>query len=72
MTKVQSGKIELDLTGPNGNAFIVVGTIAKLMRKLKFHPDQITAVTKEMMSKDYEHLIATAEKHFGQYINFCR
>jgi hypothetical protein len=69
--KVRS-KIELDLTGPQGNAFVVLGTVQRLMKTLKFHEAQIKTVKAEMMSGDYEHLIATAEKHFGKYIDFYR
>lgn len=70
--KVRSRKIELDLTGPEGNAYVVMGTVQGLMKKLGYHEAQIKAVITEMMSKDYEHLIAVAEKHFGPYIDFYR
>lgn len=70
--KQHNPKIVLDLTGPQGNAFVVLGTIQRLMKTMKFHPAQIKAIMNEMTSSDYEHLVATADKHFGKYIDFLR
>jgi len=70
--KKRSPKIVLDLTGPQGNAYVILGTIQRLMKTMKFHEAQIDAIMEEMTSKDYEHLVATAEKHFGKYIDFYR
>lgn len=70
--KVRARKITIDLTGPEGNAFCVLGIITRLMKTLGYSKPQIDAVMQQLTSGDYEHLIATADKHFGEYIDFLR
>ena len=63
--KKEESKMVIDLTGPSGNAFCLLGIASRLSRTLgiDFKP-----IEKEMTSGDYEHLIDTMEKHFGNYI----
>ncbi len=70
--KKRDRKITLDLTGPDGNAYVVLGTVSRLMRQLDFTQAAKDAIINDMMSGDYEHLIQTAEKHFGAFIDFYR
>lgn len=63
------GKIEIDLTGPQGNAFVVMGVGQSLAKQLgkDFEP-----IRKEMMSGDYENLLAVMEREFGDFIIMYR
>lgn len=70
--KKHSPKIVLDLTGPQGNAFVVLGTIRQLMRRLGYPLHKEEEVMQELMSSDYEHLIKTADEYFGDYVDFLR
>ena len=67
--KVNKSTIEIDLTGPDGNAFVLIGTATKLARQLGLDSKAIQA---EMMSGDYEHLVNTFDKHFGHVVTLYR
>lgn len=62
-------KPQLDLTGPDGNAYVVLGVCRSIA--LQLHMDW-EPIQKEAMSGDYEHLVKTLDSHFGDYIDFLR
>ena len=68
-SKKESLGISIDLTGPDGNAFVLIGTAGKLARQLGLDSKAIQA---EMMKGDYEHLVATFDKHFGHFVTLYR
>ena len=68
-SKKQSLGISIDLTGPDGNAFVLIGTAAKLARQLVLNSKEIQA---EMMKGDYENLIKVFDKHFGHFVTLYR
>ena len=55
----------IDLTGPDGNAFCLLGNARKLARDLGLDG---RAITEEMIKGDYEHLVSTFDKYFGDYV----
>ena len=55
----------IDLTGSQGNAFYLMGFASKNARKFGLDGSAILA---EMKSGDYEHLVATFDKYFGEYV----
>ena len=55
----------IDLTGPEGNAFVLMGHAKKLARQLGIDDGSII---EEMMGGDYEHLVQTFENNFGEYV----
>lgn len=61
--------IEVDLTGPEGNAFVLIGYADKWAKQLGLDSN---AIQKDMMSGDYEHLLSVLEKHFGNHIVMYR
>jgi len=67
--KNESFGIEIDLTGPNGNAFYLIGAANNLARQLGLDGKVIQA---EMMKGDYEHLVNTFDKHFGHFVTLYR
>lgn len=67
-SKKQTG-IEIDLTGPDGNAFVLIGKAANLAKQLKLDSK---AIQTEMMNGDYEHLVNTFDKHFGHLVTLYR
>ena len=58
-------EIVIDLTGPDGNAFALMGYARKLSKQLDLNPDKII---KEMMSGDYENLLEVFDGYFGEFI----
>ena len=55
-------KQTIDLNGPDGNAWCLLGTGQSLARN--FEP-----IRTEMMSGNYRHLVETFDKHFGEYVD---
>jgi hypothetical protein len=67
--KKESFGIEIDLTGPDGNAFVLIGTAGNLARQLGLDGK---AIQKEMMAGNYENLINVFDKHFGSIVTLYR
>jgi hypothetical protein len=61
--------IHIDLTGPHGNAFVLMGTAQDLAKQLG---KDGAAITAKMMEGDYENLIRVFEKEFGDYVTLYR
>jgi hypothetical protein len=61
--------IEIDLTGPDGNAFALIGLAGKLSRSLDLDGKKIQA---EMMNGNYEHLIEVFDREFGAFVTLYR
>lgn len=67
--KEKHRKPVIDLTGPDGNAFVLLGNAQHLAEKLGLDSDAILA---EMQAGDYEHLVETFDRHFGEYVDLLR
>lgn len=67
-TKKNNG-IEIDLTGPQGNAFFLLGTAVKLSRQLGLSSEKIC---EEMKEGDYNHLVTTFDKYFGDFVTLYK
>ena len=68
-SKKQSLGIEIDLTGPDGNAFYLIGAANNLAKQLGLNGAEIKA---EMMKGDYENLVNVFDKHFGHFVTLYR
>jgi hypothetical protein len=64
--------VEIDLTGPDGNAFVLMGYAKNWARELEYEKEEIDAMIADMKSSDYEHLLSVLEQHFGEYVTFYR
>jgi len=67
--KKNTGKIEIDLTGPQGNAFHILGLVQELCDKIGI---DYKPIVKEMTDGDYEHLIEVFEREFGDFVIMYR
>ena len=63
------GPIVIDLTGPDGNAFVLLGYAKRLSRELDLNYKQILD---EMMEGNYENLINVFDKYFGDFVDLYR
>tara|TARA_R110000782_G_scaffold150915_1_gene243642 strand:- start:208 stop:453 length:246 start_codon:yes stop_codon:yes gene_type:complete len=63
------GPIEIDLTGPDGNAFALMGYAKKFSKQLGLDSEEIIS---NMMSGDYENLLDVMEENFGDFIVMYR
>jgi len=59
----------IDLTGPDGNAYALMGYAVRFAKQLELDATQIR---EEMMAGDYENLVAVFDKYFGDYITLER
>tara|TARA_Y100001972_G_C7603127_1_gene302239 strand:- start:481 stop:699 length:219 start_codon:yes stop_codon:yes gene_type:complete len=58
-------QIIIDLTGPDGNAFALMGYARQFARQLGLDSNKII---KEMTSGDYENLLEVFDKNFGSFV----
>jgi hypothetical protein len=65
----RKGKIEINLSGPDGNAYVLLGFAANFAKQLDLDG---TMIRKEMTSGDYENLIQTFDKYFGDFVVLYR
>ena len=70
--ELESRKIEINLNGPEGNAFSLIGLAGSLGRQLKMTKFRIRCIQDEMMLSDYEMLVQTFDKWFGDYVILYR
>lgn len=61
--------VEIDLTGPQGNAYYLLGVASKFAKRLGIDDKPII---EDMTSGDYEHLLEVFEKHFGEFVILYR
>lgn len=69
MEKPEETGITIDLTGPQGNAFYLLGTANNLANQLGLDGGQIM---REMKEGDYEHLVQTFDNYFGDIVTLYR
>jgi hypothetical protein len=62
-------RIEIDLSGPDGNAWVLMGLACRLSRQLSLNEVEII---REMKESDYENLIQVFDKYFGNYVTLYR
>ena len=67
--QTQNKGLEIDLTGPDGNAYYLLGAAKNLAKQLDIDSDEIL---NEMQSGDYENLIQVFDKHFGMFVTLYR
>ena len=64
--------IEIELAGPDGNAYALMGYARTLGRQLGFSEEKIQAIIKVMMLTNYEGLLKTFDEQFGDYVILYR
>jgi hypothetical protein len=60
---------EIDLTGPEGNAYVLLGYANDYCKQLKRDPKPIL---EEMKSGDYENLVTVFDREFGSFVDLLR
>jgi hypothetical protein len=61
----RSGPIVVDLTGPDGNAYVLMGLASRLAKQLGFDSE---IIINDMKSGDYENLLEVFDGNFGDYV----
>jgi hypothetical protein len=66
--KQENKQIVIDLTGPDGNAFVLLGMANDFGKQLGWDPKKRGEINAEMMSSDYENLIKVFDREFGSFV----
>ena len=69
--KEKSNPIELDLSGPEGNAFVLL-KYADTLGKRIYGYEKTEEILEEMKLSTYEMLILTFDKYFGSVVTLYR
>ena len=67
--KSKQREIVIDLTGPDGNAFVLLAYAKNFSKQLNI---QYGPIADDMMSGDYEHLLEVFDKYFGSFVTLLR
>ena len=63
--KKHKGSIIIDLTGPDGNAFVLLAYAKNFSKQLNM---QYGPIADDMTSGDYEHLLEVFDSYFGKFV----
>lgn len=61
--------VEIDLTGPDGNVFVLIGIGGRYCKQLGLNSE---VFTRRMMGGDYENAIVVFEEYFGSFVTLYR
>lgn len=67
--KREARKPRINLDGPDGNAFVLIGKADSLGEQLGFSKEKIAEIRSEMMAGDYNALLKVFDREFGQYVD---
>lgn len=60
---------EIDLSGPDGNAYVLLGYAKGYAQQLDM---DFSIIKNEMQSSDYDNLIKTFDKYFGSFVTLYK
>ena len=55
-------EVEVQLSGEDGNAFAIIGSVAKAMRRAGLSKEDVNEFQQTAMSGDYDNVLQTAMK----------
>jgi len=61
-------EVIIDLTGPEGNAFALMGYARRFARQLGYSKEDQDQLLELMQSGDYENLLEVFDDHFGSFV----
>ncbi len=67
-SKQPQREIVIDLTGPQGNAFYLLGVAKNFCKQLDMTKKNTQSILDEMTSGDYENLIQVFDREFGSVV----
>ena len=70
--KRNKSTIEIDLEGPEGNAFCLLGYAKRFGKQLEWSDEQVKAVQDKMKDGDYENLVQVFDDTFGSFVTLLR
>ena len=70
--ELENRKIEIDLRGPEGNVFVLIGAVGRIGKQLGWCGEAIEMVRGMMMLGDYENALNIFDHHFGDHVTLYR
>ena len=61
-------KPQINLQGPDGNAYALLGYVKSIGRQLGWDESRISGIQDRMTSSDYAHLLKVFEETVGGYV----
>lgn len=68
----ENSRIEIDLTGPEGNAFVLLGYANQWGKQLGWNKGKRDKIKEKMMQGDYDNLVNTFDEYFGSFCTLYR
>ncbi len=65
-------KPTIDLNGPDGNVFALIGHARSLGKQLGFSAEKAKGLREEMMSGGYQNAIEAFDREFGDYVDLIK
>ena len=69
--EIKHRPIEIDLNGPEGNAFVLLGYASRLGKQI-YGYEKTEAILEEMKMSTYEVLLLTFDEYFGDFVILYR
>ena len=71
--KTVKKEIVIDLTGPEGNVFYLIGTAKRLAKEVfGYDRNRLDSLQRDMMSHDYEYVVQKFDSLFGHFVTLER
>lgn len=67
-SELKTRKIKIDLRGPDGNAFVLLGMAEAFAKQLGYDELETSSLLTDMQSSDYNHLINVFDNAFGSFV----
>lgn len=64
--------IEIDLNGPDGNAFVLLGMAEDFAKQLDYDELTTSDLLTNMQSADYNHLVKVFDNAFGDFVTLIK
>ena len=62
--RVEKFETVINLDGPDGNPFNLIGLAVRIMRDSRMTEEEISPIVEEMKSSDYKNLVMTFDNYF--------
>ena len=71
-SEMEDRGIEIDLTGPEGNAFVLLAYADRFARQLRYTDHQRLCILDNMKLSTYDMLVEIFDREFGSFVTLWR
>tara|TARA_B100000700_G_scaffold252166_1_gene283514 strand:- start:2108 stop:2326 length:219 start_codon:yes stop_codon:yes gene_type:complete len=69
MTKNEKGKYQIDLSGSDGNTFVLLDIAQKLSKELGHTDEKIEEIQKQMKHDNHKNLLDVFSDNYGDFVD---